>query len=415
MADREVHGRDARAIGERPALDLDHLGPLVAEQAGGLGAEHDDAEVEHAQAFQWATHGAGVCCHGRVGRIRACVLGEQLVVVLAELRRAATGPETATVDLGEARGRVGRDRTRELGAGDGAAGTEVLGREHVGGRQDRRDRHPARLALQRQLVLVALAEVLLEGRMHAVGRKRPATNRLELGILKVLGLTEPRAHRMPLARREQDDPHVAIAAAEDRIRTGRGAVACLRVARDLRGAHGPHGRVDRLRGRLVQREVDVVAPAALQPVPVRDQRCPRRLHRRDLQRHVSRRHQRLPARQAGPAQHAAHRQQGPVRRHPVAVGAGEAEVRDGEHDQARVPRTDDVGRQQHSGLDPDVGPVQQAQQPLTTLRTRVVEHDAALPRVVGRESQAHAIVQWRLRPRRGAARWLDPDDVRPEV
>jgi len=51
-----------------------------------------------------------------VGPIPARLLGEQLVVVLAELRRAATGPDTATVDLGEARGCVGRDPARELGA-----------------------------------------------------------------------------------------------------------------------------------------------------------------------------------------------------------------------------------------------------------------------------------------------------------
>ena len=125
-------------------------------------------------------------------------LGEHLVVVLADPRGAATGPHTPAVDLREARRRVGRDPTRELGAGDGAAGTVVLGRQHVGGRQDGCDGHAPRLALQRQLVLVALAEELLEGHVQPVGRKRPATNRLELRILQIVRLTQPRAHRVPL-------------------------------------------------------------------------------------------------------------------------------------------------------------------------------------------------------------------------
>ena len=215
---------------------------------------------------------------------------------------------------------------------------------------------------------------------------------------------------------------MAIATAEDRVRTGRRPAARRLVARDLRSAHGPHRRVDHLGRRLVQREVDVVAGAALQPVPVRHQCRPRGLHRRDLKGQVSRWHQRLPAGQAGPAQHTAHRQQRPVGRHPVAIGAGLTEVRDGQHNQGGVPRPDDVrpepelGQSARAGrLDPDVGAVQQTQQPVTTVGGGVVGHDAALARVVHGERQADPVVQRRLRPRRAAARRLDPDDVCAEV
>ena len=158
--------------------------------------------------------------------------------------------------------------------------------------------------------------------------------------------------------------------------------------------------------------------AALQPVPVRDQRRPRRLHRRDLQRQVAGRHQRLAAGQAGPAQHAAHRQQRPVGRHPVAVGTGEAEVGDGQHDQARVPCADDVGVQLRAPAAVSIQMSAPSSRRSSRSRPSAVVWSTTTPRL-----PALWVANGRLTPscsgacvaRRGAARRLDPDDVRPEV
>ena len=336
--------------------------------------------------------------------------------------RPASGAHAAAVDLGEARRRVGDDPARELPASDRAAGAEVLGREHVGGRQNRCDRHAARLAVERQLVLAAIAEVVLERRVEPAGRAGAPRDRLELGVLEVLRLAQPRAHRVPLARRQEHDPHVAVAAAEDRVRPGRRAVPGLLVAGHLGGAHGPHRRIDHLDRRLVQREVDGVAVAGLEAVPVRREDRPRRLRGRDLQRHLARRDERLAAGQAGPAEHAAHREQRPVGRDPVAVGPGLAEVGDREHDQGGVPGADALGaeaeRRERTGpgrLDPDVGAVQQAEQPLATVLAARVDDDAALAGVLHGVAQADALVQRLAAARRRAAGRLDPDDVRAEV
>jgi hypothetical protein len=187
--------------------------------------------------------------------------------------------------------------------------------------------------------------VLVEDRVQALGPESPATDRLELRSLKLFGLAEPRPHRVPLAWRQQDDAHVAVATAEDRVGTGGGAIAGWLVACDLRGPDDPHRRVDHLRRGFVQGEVDVIAVPALEPVPVRHERGPRRLHCRHLECQVSGRHQRLPTGQAGPAEDTAHRQQCPIGGDPVAVWTGLPEVGDREHDQLGVSGVNEFDRE----------------------------------------------------------------------
>ena len=98
---------------------------------------------------------------------------------------------------------------------------------------------------------------------------------------------------MPLAWREQDDPDVSVAAAEDRVGPGRGATAGGLISGGLGRPHRPHRRLDRLRGRFVQGEVDVIAVTGFEAVPVRDERRPRRLRCGQRERHPARRQQRL--------------------------------------------------------------------------------------------------------------------------
>ena len=262
--------------------------------------------------------------------------------MLAGPRCAASRPKASAVDLGEPRRRVGLDPGRELCARDRATDSIVLGPQHIGGLEHGRDRHSPRLSLEGQLVFAALAEVLVEDRVQALGRERPAADRLELGVLKLFGLAEPRPHRVPLARRQQDDAHVAVATAEDRVGTGCGAIAGRLVACDLCRADDPHRWVDHLCRGLVQREVDVIAVPALEPVPVRHERRPRRLHRRHLECQVPGRHQRLTTGQPGPAEDSAHRQQCPVGGDPVAVWTGLPEVGDREHDQVGVSGANEI-------------------------------------------------------------------------
>ena len=192
-------------------------------------------------------------------------------------------------------------------------------------------------------MLATVAEVLLEDRVQEASGVRAPLDGVQLGVLQLVGLAEPGAHRVPLAWRQKHEPDVTVAAAEDRVRAGRRPVARALVAGDLRGADRAEHRVDDLRGRLVAREVDVVAGAGLQRVPVGDQRRPCGLHRRGLQGQLARRHQWLAARQAGAAQHASHGQERRVGRHPVSVGACAAEVRDRDHDEAQIARADVIG------------------------------------------------------------------------
>ena len=352
---------------------------------------------------------------------RAGGLGEHLVVVLAEVGRPASGAHPAAVDLGEARRRVGDDPARELAASDRAAGAEVLGREHVGGRQDRCDRHAARLAVERQLVLAAIAEMVFERRVEPAGRAGAPRDRLELGVLEVLRLAQPRAHRVPLARRQEHDPHVAVAAAEDRVRAGRRAVPGLLVAGDLGRAHGPHRRIDHLDRRLVQREVDGVAVAGLEAVPVRREDRPRRLRGRDLQRHLAGRDERLAAGQAGPAEHAAHREQRPVGRDPVAVGPGLAEVGDREHDQGGVLGADALGAEAERASEPgradSIQTSARSSRPSSRSRPSSPLGSTTTLRLPAfcTAAQADALVQRLAAARTPRRRRLDPDDVRAEV
>ena len=226
-------------------------------------------------------------------------------------------------------------------------------------------------------MLAAIAEVLLEGRVEPVGRAAPGPR-----SSRARGPAGPRARRATRASRATG---AAPAARSARGRRGSGRSGTGRAPggraspRSPRPAPCPRSPCA---GSITCAVASYSEKSMWSPRPdsSRFQYATSAAHAACIAVTCSAmspgRHQRLAAGQAGPAEHAAHRQQRPVGRHPVAVGPGLAEVGDRQHDQAGVPRADDVGAEPSSAarragrLDPDVGAVQQAQQPLATVRGR---------------------------------------------
>ena len=156
-------------------------------------------------------------------------------------------------------------------------------------REDRRDRHAARLALGRDRVLRHAGEQRRVELVELGGRLEPRRDRVVALVLEGRGLAEPRPHRPPLARRQHDDAHVAVRAREDRVEPGLRPPAGRREGRGATHGRGAVGRVHGLRRRLEDREVDVIPASGLEAVPVGDERRPCGLDRGRLVRHPARR------------------------------------------------------------------------------------------------------------------------------
>ena len=112
MPDRKMHRRDARAVGKRAALQLDHVGAELAEQPRHLGAVDDHAEVEDADPLErsviWARESARrqrwLTRGGRPGTAP----GRQPLVVLAGPRHGPDRRHAPAIDLRAAGGHAQR-------------------------------------------------------------------------------------------------------------------------------------------------------------------------------------------------------------------------------------------------------------------------------------------------------------------
>ena len=333
--------------------------------------------------------------------------------MLAGLRRAVAEAGPLAVDLDEPVRQPAVHARCDLGVDECAARLEVGALEHLSDLEHGCDRDAAGLALGGDRVLRHTGEERGVEPVQLGRRLEPRRDRVEPLVLEGCGLAEPGAHRPPLARREHDHPHVAVGAREDRVEAGLRTPAGRREggrATDRGGAvRGVHG----LRRRFENREVDMVAAAGLEPVPVGDERRPRRLDRGRLRRHPGRRGEGVAPGQSGAAQDAAHRRVDEVVGVPVAVVAGLAEIGDRRDHELRVAGQHVVRPEPERGeragprrLDPDVGRLEQRQQPLAL--GLEVDRDAALVRVADGEREGQAA-------RAGAAGGLDADDVGAEV
>ena len=346
----------------------------------------------------------------------------ELVVVLPRLRGAVAEADAGPVELEKAARQPAVHPGRDLRVDERATRPEVRGGQHLGDVQDRRDRHPAGLALGGDRVLRQAGEQRGVERVQISRCLEPRRDRVVALVLEGGGLPEPRAHRPPLARRQHDDAHAAVGAPEDRVQAGLRTPA--RRGERGRTAHGGGAvrGVHDLRRRLEDREVDVIPASGLKAVPVGDERRPRRLDRGRLIRHPRRRVQRIASGQARAAEDPAHRHVDRVVAVPVAVVAALAEVGDRGDHELRVASEHLVGaepqRRQHPRarrLDPDVRRLEQRQQALAIGRRVEVERDAALVRVADGEREARRAVERRQAARAGAARRLDADHVGAQV
>ncbi len=99
---------------------------------------------------------------------------------------------------------------------------------------------------------------------HGVGDLAPGHEAVERGVLQVVGLAQPLAHRVPLADAEDDEAHVPALAGEDRVDRSvpephlTGGEPRL----DPRGGVGQRPVGD-LRDRLGGRDLDELARAGL--------------------------------------------------------------------------------------------------------------------------------------------------------
>jgi hypothetical protein len=177
-----------------------------------------------------------------------------------------------------------------------------------------------------------------------------------------------------------------------------------------RAARDAVTRIDRLRGHLIDRHVDVVAQAGAQSVEVCDERRPRGLNRRGFHGQRTGRQQRRQSRDPRAGQHAAKGEVHPVTADPVAIGAGLPEVGHRNNNQLRVDRQQSIRSDaqgvQPSGrqiLDEDVGRGEQPMQPSTSFGAGHVHRhdplvgvvsgvaDGGVPRVAPRQRDSYDI------------------------
>ena len=114
--------------------------------------------------------------------------------------RAAGEAEPASVEDEEAVGDSTLHAVRHFGLAKRFASREMIRREHFVGTQHRRHREAAALRLARKLELGLVLEKFREHRIENVGLDRHAPQQVvEVIGLQDVRLTEPRAHRPPLA------------------------------------------------------------------------------------------------------------------------------------------------------------------------------------------------------------------------
>ena len=190
------------------ALDLDDLGAEIGEQPAEFAARDDHAEIQNPQTVERpvrrrrspAWSGLGSCC--APSRVRHHPLpgaGRSKPRWRPSTTNAPTGTVTSTP------GAI-------VGVGQRADRPEVLGAQGFRRAEHRGDRHPARLPRRDQLVHRLRGEQLGDERVDLPRRAVPRGDRVELRVLKLLGLPQPRSHTAPLARRQQADPDVTVPA-----------------------------------------------------------------------------------------------------------------------------------------------------------------------------------------------------------
>ena len=243
---------------------------------------------------------------------------------------------------------------------------------------------------------------------------------VERRVLEELGLAQPLAHRVPLPDAEDDEPHVAALAGEDRVD---GPVPVP----DLSGREpglDPRHRVGQrpvadLRDRLVHRHLHELARAGRLTLVQRAQEAERAGDRGRVVDQVSRWQQWRVLGDTGLEREAAAGGEGRVGGGPVGIGTVEAERRQRADHEVRVTGGQvarlEARRQVHAGGDEHVGVVEQLVEAPDVGLVGQVEHDAALPRVADRERQRHAAPYRRGPAPRRPARRLHLDDVGAEV
>ena len=138
--------------------------------------------------------------------------------MLANRGSAAGEAEAPSVEDEEAVGDAAVHAVRHFGVAKSLARGEMIRREHLVGTQHRRHREAASLRLACELELGLVLEEIREHRIENVGLDRHAPEQVvEMIGLQYLRLAEPRAHRAPLARIQNDQAHVAVGARIHRV------------------------------------------------------------------------------------------------------------------------------------------------------------------------------------------------------
>ncbi len=407
--------RAPRAVGEGRVLHLDDVGPEVAEDAAGVAADHDDPEVEHADAVQRQPRPAGAAPaeQGRLpqpGGRSALSRGE--------------GAGAGAVDLHHPRRHRHGQPRRQLGRAQEAARLDLVGHQRLVQGEDGRGGHPVLLARYLQVGPGLAGEEAADRRQQG-GRLEPDQDAVVLGVGELLRLAHPGEHAPPLPRGEHADAHVAVGTGNDRVPLpGLRAAALLIAERDAgRGAAGdPERRVEGLGGPVEDGEVDEVAPPGSQPVDVGGHGDHRGLGRGDVVGQVAGRDERVPVRDPRPGQLAGQR----VEHRPGALPAAEpvtaAEVADAGDHQLRVPLADGAGiegdlghRPRPGGLDEDVRPGQQLLPGLMAIARGRVDDALVQAGLADGGAERDAVDDRADRVAPGDAGQRHQRDVRPEV
>ena len=298
-----------------------------------------------------------------------------------------------TVELRESRSERGGDTGRELGVDEGSARPEVLVVEHVGRREHRRADDAASLRLGRHLFHAHLGEMRFVERVEHRGCDlEPAGEPVERRVLEVLGVAQPFAHRVPLARTHDDEADEATLATEDRVERPR-AVADLGARKTGKDASGRVRQrpIDDLRDGLVHAELDELSGSGVFPLEQRTEHRERGGDRRGVVDQMAGRQQRRVLGDAGLEREPAARGEDGIGGNPIGVRTVETEGSQRRHHEMGVrggelPSVERVV-EASVGRDQRVGVIEQLVEPIAVLGLIEIEDHAELAGVAHPEGQ----------------------------
>ena len=247
---------------------------------------------------------------------------------------------------------------------------------------------------------------------HRVGELEPCDESVHFGILQVVGLAQPGAHGVPLARREDYQADMAVAAAEHRI-DGPGSVPGFRREPGLLSCDSVGKRpVRHLRHGFVHREVQHAAHPVHVAMTKSTERRKRGGRGGDVVAEPARRRQRLTVRRPRLESLGGGSGDDGVRGLPGGIGTGQAVGGDDENDEVWEAIKEVVV--DRSGGDQDIGIGEEPVKLRPAVLGRVQLQDP-FATVAEHPPEGDPLPNWRGVPGMGPTDRLHADDVGSKV